>query len=110
MSAARIWTKARTTKTLAWFGEIAIQHYSVAANKKDLLLDSINMIDAGLFKVTICDLKLRKTWHAPPPLVAHNHRFRSSVRYCTASDRCFGARSSVPSRSAIVRATFKMRS
>ena len=34
---------------------------------------------------------------------------RSSVRYCTASEMCSAAISSAPARSAIVRATFRMR-
>ena len=44
------------------------------------------------------------------PIHDYTHRLRSSVRYWTASERCFGSRSSAPSRSAIVLETFKMRS
>jgi len=40
----------------------------------------------------------------------HAHRFLSKVRYWTASERCFGERASSPVRSAIVRATLRIRS
>ena len=45
-----------------------------------------------------------------PPTFPQAQYVRSSVRYCIASAICLGCNSAVPSRSAIVRATFKIRS
>src|SRR5205823_4472796 len=53
-----------------------------------------------------------RDWHSRNLCAAarYVHKFRSSVRYWIASLMCCAAMLSAPSRSAIVRATFKMRS
>src|SRR6266404_9331924 len=50
----------------------------------------------------ICGNRARRTFHA--------QNVRSKVRYCIASAMCLGSMATAPSRSATVRATFRMRS
>src|SRR6185295_501349 len=79
--------------------QVAVQQHSLSANDKNLLFHML-----CFYKVTICDLD----WFFQRGSVFHTHRFRSRVRYWTASDKCFGARSSSPARSASVLETFRI--
>ena len=61
-----------------------IQENALAASGEDSLLDLRRALEVDLYKLELC----RCGFHDSRAL--HAHKFRSSVRYWTASERCLG--------------------